>query len=85
MAARIIRSLEDFCRHGATIELLCGCGHRAELDPHWVLGQFRARKWSTHLGGALWFADAYARFYCTRCFTRGRGKVRPKRIGPGER
>lgn len=67
------------------IEVVCRCGHRAVLEAHWVLGRFRDKGWSTSLGGGVWFADAYARFYCTRCFTRGRGVVRPKRIGPGQR
>lgn len=85
MSTRVVRSLEDFVRHRMGIEVVCGCGHRAVLEAGWVLAWFREKGWSTSLAGAVWFADAYARFYCLKCFTRRRGKVRPARIGPGER
>lgn len=85
MSTRIVRSLEDFSRHRMNIEVVCRCGHRAVLETGWVLARFREKGWSTSLGGAVWFADAYARFFCSKCYARGRGVVRPARIGPGER
>lgn len=85
MAARIIRSLEDFIRHRKGIELVCRCGHRAVLEAHWVLDRFHDKHWSTSLEGAAWLTSAHARFFCSKCYAGGRGVVRPKRIGPGQR
>lgn len=77
--------MDDFARHRMDIEVRCRCGHYAVLPRGPVLARFDRMGWSTSLEGACWLPSAHARFFCTVCRAKGRGKVRPVRIGPGQR
>ena len=78
-----VLSLQDFARHRRNIALTCECGHYAVLPYRPVLARFERNRWSMSLEGAVWLKSAHAYFYCSRCHARGRGKVRPVRIGMG--
>ena len=82
MSTKVVRSLTDFLRHGYDIDVECRCGHSAILNARAVHSRFSQKGWSMSLEGAAWLPSVHARFYCTSCWAAGRGKVRPKHIGP---
>jgi hypothetical protein len=77
--------MHDFLRHRMDVELECRCGHKATLDARMVSDRFDRNKWYTGLGDGYSMGAPHTHFYCTRCYARGRGKVRPTHIGPWER
>lgn len=77
MGTRVVRSLHDFARHRADIELTCRCGHYAVLPRGPVLARFRRKGWSMSLEGAAWLPSAHAYFRCSKC------GQRPVKIGMG--
>jgi hypothetical protein len=82
MSTRLVRTIGDFMRHGLDVDLECSCGHKAALDARRVFAHFKARGWYMGLHDGYGLGNPYSRFYCSVCRDAGRGKCRPKHIGP---
>lgn len=81
MSTRVVRSINDFLRHGMDVEVECRCGHKAVLDAHAVAARFAERGWSRSLEGACWLPSAHAHFRCSRCRRKGAAHVGPRGRG----
>lgn len=69
------RILEAATLHQST-RVSCACGHAAQFQSHCLWWHFTRRLWDDR------FAAAKARFWCRRCASSLRRKVRPSRIEP---
>jgi hypothetical protein len=67
-------TLSAFISRGLMVRIACRCGHRAMLDPKWLLEECRKRNL-----GIVSFAPLAARMKCAKC------GGRPERIGPPRR